>query len=1318
VPRSRERSRAASIDAAVADAGNACAQCPLPFATDPSEDEQVQTGTVVANRFVIEAPAGHGGMGDVYRARDRETGGAVALKVLRTGLEGGLERFRREVSALAALSHPNIVTHVAHGTTDDGAPFVAMEWIEGGHLGARLQRGKLSVSDALLVGRQLADALGTAHARGLVHRDVKPSNVLVLGDLGHVKLIDFGLARSLAPDDGPSAAGMVIGTPGYMAPEQVRGFQIDARADVFALGCVLYKCLTGKAPFAGGDSVGVLAKVLFEDPPKPSELATGIDAAIDALIAGMLSKEPGKRPRDAVEVARKLAVIAEATSRAPPSMPALGRSERRVVSIVLAGHTGRYEAERTLRRSSSDLDGAVLASVVEPFGAQLELLPDGSIVLVMSGERVATDQATRAAQCALALRAALPRLPMALATGRAELGGRIFGEAIDRATALLRMAAGAELRIDEVTAGLLDARFDIGAGDLGFVLRGERASGAAARTLLGKASACVGRDRELGLLLSVFDECAAESCARAVVVTAPAGTGKSRLRYEMLRAIEGSDRDVQTWIARAESMGAGSPFAMIASMLMHTAGVLESEPLEVRQQKLRARVARNVGRDSDADLQRVTEFLGEIVGTPFPDEDRVQLRAARRDPVVMADQTKRAFCDFLAAECAERPLCIVLEDVHWGDRPSITFVDAALRVLGGAPLFVLALARPEVSEVFPSLFAKRGAHEIRLAGLSRRASEQLVRDVLGPGVAPATVARIVERAGGNAFYLEELIRAVAEGSVSSLPETVIAMAEGRLEALSPDLRRVLRAASILGQTFWRDAVHALLGADEPVAALAARLDELLERELVTARGEGRFPGQPEYAFRHAIVREAAYAMLTDADRALGHGLAGEWLEAAGDRDAVVLAEHFERARMPARARIHYRRAAEAALDASDFTGAVAQAASAERCGLSGVDLGKLRVLEAEAHRWQGESEKAIEHALDAMSRLQPSSDDYFRACAEASSATMRTGDAEAAVQVAETLRAGLAEAPTPAAAVAGARTSAALLLAGRVEQADALLALLDPEAFRDPTTRAEILRARAMRALVAGDPAAHVRIAEQAVASFDEAGDVRAACVARTNVGFGLMELGFYDDAERELRAALATAERMGLAYVVAGALHNLGLTLSRQGRFDEALEVERRAVDEAVAQRDRRVIGASRVYLAMIHAEQGAWVDAERAARDALEVLGDTPPVRIQAKAVLADALRRQGRVGDALAAACDAMAELAVVREIEEGDVLLHTVYAECLLDAADPRAEGAVRAAADRVSKRAGSIADDSVRARFLEAIPENARALELARSHGVR
>ncbi len=920
----------------------------------------VEPGNLIAGRFEIERLAGRGGMALVYRARDLSTGTVVAVKVLHDeGSPHAVERFARETAVLADLTHPAIVRHVSHGRTERGQLFLAMEWLEGSTLSAVLKRGGLVARDAVELVRRVAEGLGAAHARGFLHRDVKPSNILLVDDdVRRVKLVDFGVAHvTMAAQSSMTRTGVMLGTPGYMAPEQARGDRgIDARADVFSLGCVLFECLAGRPPFYGDNLMAVLAKILIEEVPRVSELEPSVLPSLDALVARMLAKDCALRPPDARAVAIELSALGDvglavpsprARASAPPAALTIG--EQRVLTVVLAGGRDRPTTERgTAIVSAIEPTGGSLADLraeVARHGGKFEKVLGGSLVATFLARGSATDQVAQAARCALALRAYLANTGIAIATGRGQVASAWpVGEAIDRAAAMLRADAAAiatdgdrPIRIDDTTAGLLDGRFEVGGDDHGLELVGERVADASLRTLLGRPIPCIGREREIGQIQQVFDECIAEPVARAVLVTAAPGVGKSRIRYEIVRAAQYREGTrVEIWIGRGDPVGAGAPFGLVGQAIARSAGIRAGEPLEVRRRKLRARVARNV---PAADAGRIAEFLGEIVGTPFhvddaPDSAPIskQLRAARDDARLMGDQMRRAFEDFVAAECAVQPVMLVLEDLQWGDVPTVQLIDGALRHAAERPFFVFAVGRPEVREMFPRLWEERGLVLMLLRELKKSSAEKIVREVLGQEATPSMVADLVDRAGGNAFYLEELVRAVADGKGGSLPETVLAMIEVRLESLEPEARQVLRAASVFGQVFWSRGVGVLLGDSKHSSTVADWLDELVAREIVQRRREGRFPDEPELVFRHALVREGAYAMLTEEDRRLGHRLAGKWLRAAGETNAVVLAEHFEKGGLFEEAIAGYRAATLQALEGNDLRGVIARAERGVACG--------------------------------------------------------------------------------------------------------------------------------------------------------------------------------------------------------------------------------------------------------------------------------------------------------------------------------------------------------------------------------------------------
>jgi eukaryotic-like serine/threonine-protein kinase len=264
--------------------------------------------TVLDDRYDVVRPLGSGGMGEVYLARDRVLGRDVALKVLRKQYAGDdefAERFKREAMSAASLSHPNIVQVYDRGQTEDGASYIAMEYVPGGTLKERISReGPLETADAAGLGAQVAEALGAAHDRGMVHRDIKPQNVL-LAARGEAKVADFGIARA-GSSATISRTGSVMGTAGYMSPEQALGKPATPKSDLYSLGVVLYEALTGELPYTADNPIAVSMKHVNEPLRPPIELNPRIPRGMNALVTKLLAKDPEDRYADADELADDL----------------------------------------------------------------------------------------------------------------------------------------------------------------------------------------------------------------------------------------------------------------------------------------------------------------------------------------------------------------------------------------------------------------------------------------------------------------------------------------------------------------------------------------------------------------------------------------------------------------------------------------------------------------------------------------------------------------------------------------------------------------------------------------------------------------------------------------------------------------------------------------------------------------------------------------------------------------------------------------------------------------------------------------------------
>ncbi len=358
--------------------------------------------------YEVVAKIGAGGMGEVYRALDARLGREVAIKVLPASVSSdpdALARFEREARAVGALSHPNIISVFDIGT-DDGVSYVVMELLDGQTLRARLdgaaaspentihrtpqsassgtsRTGGLPRTKALEIAVQIAQGLAAAHGKGIVHRDLKPENVFLTTD-GRVKILDFGLARAttqataemqtaVSPAGGATVPGMILGTVGYMAPEQVRGQPADHRADIFAFGVVLFEMLTGTRAFAGDSAIEMLGGILKQDPLDLPDAAVVASGPIGPLLRHCLEKQPEERFQSARDLAFQLQVIASggsSSSTAGLTAPILARSSRRflipsivaLVAVVVGLGLGRY----LFGQRSDDLATALSSAVLLP----------------------------------------------------------------------------------------------------------------------------------------------------------------------------------------------------------------------------------------------------------------------------------------------------------------------------------------------------------------------------------------------------------------------------------------------------------------------------------------------------------------------------------------------------------------------------------------------------------------------------------------------------------------------------------------------------------------------------------------------------------------------------------------------------------------------------------------------------------------------------------------------------------------------------------------------------------------------------------------
>jgi eukaryotic-like serine/threonine-protein kinase len=1280
-------------------------------------------------RFVLRNPVGSGGMATVYRAIDRHTGDTVAVKLLHAGDPSHLARFALEVGALASLDHPAVVRLLAHGKWPDGRPSLAMEWLEGEDLATRLDRGYLEPREVVTLCLRVAEALAAVHARGIIHRDIKPGNIFLPGGSAErVKLIDFGISR-LSGHAPITATGAVMGTPGYMAPEQAAGeTNLDARADLFSLGAVMFECLTGRPPFVAEHAMAVLARILFEQIPAVKEVCPHVPEALSSLVARMLSKGREARPESAAEVAGALAAMSREAHTWPPPR------ERASQPLAPAGRERRFTTVVVVRPRGAprEIDAAAageptwpcisdrLGAAVTPLGARIASLMNGVQLMTWLGSEDPSEQTTRAARCALIAREIEPEATIVLASGFSDPSEpRAVWHVLDHAASLLFAedpSPGRAIRIDATTAGLLDPRFRVLQAPSGWELAGEGEFGAGARTLLGRASPYVGRARELRALLDAVDACVEDRTPASVLITAPAGMGKSRLAKELCRRLDSRFSLESMWLGRGDCMTAGSAFVTLGTALRATAGVCSHEPLSKRQEELAARVARSV---PEPERARITAFLGELVGAPFTDDRCALLGPARESAAVMAERIRQAWLDFVDAECAAHPVLIVLDDLHWGDKPSIDLLDAMLGELPGRPVLVLALARPEVHDTFPRLWANRSALEIRLASLSPAAASMLVHQMLGDSIDAALAARIIERAEGNAFYLEEMIRAVADGRSDALPDTVLAMVQARLDVLSVEERAVLRAASVLGETFWQRGVEALLDGGPYQAQVSTCLKTIISREILTASRVSRFPGEKELAFRHALLRDGAYALWAESDRRAAHLRAAEWLEEVGEDDAVMLAEHFEQGDAPDRSNPYRVVAAQRLLAGNDLSMVIAHA---ERCHLGSMTR-ELRLLHAqvltEAHWLTGDIERAAVSAEHLIELAPAGTDPWCTSIGIKMMLALTRGRADELLSIIATfMGAQLVDQCADSISRVYSVMSLLVSITGLRGPTRYFLDMASQSAADDPpdpTTQWFLCTARAQwNFFFEADFAAALKDSKSALFFCKQAGQRKLDAFNHGFMGWIYFLLGAFDLSEEHARRAMDATDLRGHAGLV-GCLV-LSWVSTYRGAFAEGARLAKSAIEAA----------EGNVYMqGMAHGARGYVLfsgdeheEAERELTASLELLSSSSMLRSIPLVQLAAIDLARGRASVALSAIRPVLEDAGSAPP--HPGTLSHAqiIQVEALEALGDrPRARAALAEARRRILATANKLDDPALRSSFLQVSPwtsplfaKSAQALE--------
>lgn len=1265
----------------------------------------------------------------MHRARDPLTGRDVALKRLRIDRDDAIARarFEREARILSELDHPNVVAYVDHGTDDEGRLYLATEWLAGETVEAAIERERPGDWSALRMLQEAAMGLAALHSVGVIHRDVKPANLFLAAspEGAVVKVIDLGIAVGEG-DLALTRAGTVVGSPFYIAPEQLRGDEPSPASDLYALAVVFFELLTGFRPFQGVDTRTVLQRIVRDAPPRLREMRPDLPAALEALLDRALSKDPARRPVGVVEFVEEVSAVLELVTTRPDGVPEatlLGRSEQRVRVVVLvrAAHDG----------ARGHLDDA--AARLSERGASIDRDGEHGIRGVFGDHRLRGDEAVRAARAAVEVRGRGLRVVVVTGLTR-RLGDALDGPALSRGAALLASTGEGELVVDSPTAVALGGRFDTEALREGHRIGRdlERMDSVAPRPLLYDEGTLPGRDAPLALTLSWVRDAWSRRRPMVLLVQGEPGIGKSTFARAVIARLLG-DRalDIEPGAAplltlRGDLLASHTPLGAVGRALRERAGIQEGATPEAQRARLEHLV--------DGALDETSlGFLADIARVPLRSEGSV-LRAARRDPDLFRDGLLRSLLGLIRATNASSPALLLLEDAQWIDGSTLEVVASILDALPEAALVVVALTRPE-----PEALARLGRvwkslprTDLVLSPLAPSVVQALTTRGLGPLDDPRLRADLAARCGGNPLFLEELLGIVrddaarhpGQGPRVELPTAALSAVQLRLDGLDPEARRIVRAASVFGSLFWRDGLASLVGVS-PETALDRPLRVLCSQGFVGPRPSSRIAGTIEYAFRHDLVRDAAYATLVDDDRRALHARVAAWFAARERTDPALIARHHDLAGQPELARAWWLRAARAALRDQAFHAALEHATRALAGSPPPDERRETLCVRADASFALADSATALDDARAAESIPGASAAQRLRVALCVANGQTLQGRIHAGLAVlqvacsrAAAIPRGSGDDEVPPALWLSATLRQAHLMTQRGIASEALE--LAHSAMSDPRTpSADRDAARSLADAVVGSALLGLQRLEEARDACEQAldrsqrdGDLPRMFQAAIAEGRVLTRLGDHARAVQRLERARDDARRLGMALYETVALQHLGVALARRGDGAEALRVEAQALSLATRHGLSRIAARSRVYAAWIEGFDPRRPDAEASLRwlaMSADVGRGDAPLRCLLRASHARLLLLHRDGDGALALAREAVALLDAGVTLEDGDVFARWVYADVLAKLGRRgEADDAYVRAWSRVNAMLSHIGDDDRRIRCRDGALEH-RAL---------
>ncbi len=942
-------------------------------------------GQTIAHYKIIDK-IGEGGMGIVYKAQDSRLKRHIALKFLPGNLTRDAEareRFRLEAQAAASLNNPNIVT-IHEIDEHEGNIYIAMEYIEGQTLREKISDSSVSYDTQKLISSgehrvlpleiptvvdvmvQVCKGLSAAHKAGIVHRDIKPHNIIINKD-GVVKILDFGVAK-LTKGTNITKEFATIGTPHYMSPEYLTGQGIDFRCDIWSLGVVLYELLTGELPFNAENMKSILYSIVNDDPIPPSELNDDISRELERITLKCLRKDPGERYPTTDLLLQEMMKIAKSNRTDSQEIfqrkkaPQRKEAERRQATLVAGEITGYDEMMATLdpeevaMMMSSYFD--LITSVANKYEGNLEKTTGNSFMMLFGVPSAVENAPQKAIHTAIEIRNQVndynqkkrlsirPGIRLGVNTGVVISGimgadeekSSVIGDAVNMVNQFKDAASKDQIYVGTLTHKYTKNDFEYKAIKP-LLLKGKKKPVTVFELLSVKEktgrswsgmdrmifSEMVGRDRELDKLqlhlLKVLD-----GEGSVVNIIGEAGIGKSRLIAEF-RKKDAFSR-VQLMRGRALSYGKNLSFHPLIDVMKNWADIKEKDGAAGAFSKLE----QTIKSVYPSAASEIFPFIATMMGMKLTGSYAERLEGIEGE--ALEKLLKKSFRDLVIHLSSQKPLVIMIEDLHWADLSSIELLEALVRLVKDHAILFINVFRPnyrETSERFMYTVQERCREchaEIHLDALDQQHSKELIAGLLKVSGLPAAIVDLItKRAGGNPFFIEEVMRSFIDDGVVEvqngqfkvtekidsvvIPETVNGVLMGRIDKLDEETRTLLKVASVIGRNFF---YKILAEVAKDIDGIDDHLEILKETQLIRERQ--RIAGL-EYLFKHALVQEVAYESILLKKRKELHARVARAIESVFSdklRDFYgMLALHYSLGEDPEKAEQYLVKAGEEAL---------------------------------------------------------------------------------------------------------------------------------------------------------------------------------------------------------------------------------------------------------------------------------------------------------------------------------------------------------------------------------------------------------------------